>query len=162
MIKNEPKIKGGIIDLNRAQIEHRAAVMALTYQQAVDKDFDGDDLCRTANFKSGEYFGQQELGKMEDKNNVGEFCTRFFNGIALKTFEIEIVSNSIDEVILEFHYCPLVSMWQKLGIPEATIDKLCDIAMETDRSIAKVMGYKLDITQTIASGCESCRMKFYR
>ncbi len=162
MIKNEPKIKGGIIDLNRAQIEQRAAAIALTYQKALEEGADAEKIGLAASTAMGKYLGDQELHKMEDPSDVSEFTSRYFNGIALKTFEIEKTHDTREEVKLEFNYCPLVAMWQKLNFSEDEIAKLCDIAMESDRSLAKTMGFSLEITDTIAKGSKKCHMKFFK
>lgn len=41
---------------------------------------------------------------------------------------------------LQFHHCPLLKAWQDLGFNDEMCAKLCDIAMDGDRNIAKAMG----------------------
>ena len=38
---------------------------------------------------------------------------------------------------VEFHYCPLVAAWKKLGASDEECAVLCDIAMDGDRESAK-------------------------
>jgi hypothetical protein len=36
------------------------------------------------------------------------------------------------------------------------------MAMEGDRGIAEAMGLKLDLNETIAQGCQSCKLRFHK
>ena len=38
--------------------------------------------------------------------------------------------------------------------------KLCDIAMDGDRNIAKAMGFDFHLDDTIANGCPTCQVTF--
>jgi hypothetical protein len=67
-----------------------------------------------------------------------------------------------DAFDVDFHYCPLVSAWQKQGCPDEEIDKLCDWAMEGDRGIAEAFGCELDLAKTIARGDGVCELRFRR
>jgi hypothetical protein len=67
-----------------------------------------------------------------------------------------------DNLIVEFNYCPLINAWKKLGIDDETCELLCDMAMDGDRGIAEAMGYKFDLTDTIAKGCSTCKLHFHK
>jgi hypothetical protein len=72
------------------------------------------------------------------------------------------ISGDKDNLKVDFHYCPLVNAWQKLGFNDETCGLLCDMAMEGDRGIAEVMGLTLDLQETIAQGCSNCKLHFYK
>jgi len=67
-----------------------------------------------------------------------------------------------DSVETHFHYCALVSAWQKLGFDDETCALLCDMAMDGDRGIAEAMGLRLDLTAAIATGCPECTLHFHK
>jgi hypothetical protein len=161
-LKNKPKIGGGIIDLNRAQIEHRASWMALMYEEAEKEGFNIEQATRRAIKRMGNFHGALFKSSLGDGNDFEKFKGIFFNGIAIKTFEMDKIQTSENELKVEFNYCPLLTAWQKLDVSEEQCAKLCDIAMDGDRGIAEALGYKLELTDTIASGCNSCKMRFYK
>mgnify|MGYP000580695362 FL=1 len=66
------------------------------------------------------------------------------------------------EVLVDFHYCPLLTAWKKLGFDDETCALFCDIAMDGDRGIAEGMGLQLDLTETLAEGCPICKLRFYK
>ena len=67
-----------------------------------------------------------------------------------------------DETLsLEFHHCPLLKAWQDLGFDDELCEKLCDIAMDGDRNIAKAMDFDFELGDTIAKGCQTCQIKFH-
>ena len=67
-----------------------------------------------------------------------------------------------DNLKIQFHYCPLLNAWKKLGFDDETCAKLCDIAMDGDRGIAESMGLTLDLKETIAQGCQTCNLHFHK
>lgn len=158
--KNEPKIKGGIIDLNRAQIEHRAGWLALMYDEAEKAGADAESIARKAVKRMGGFHGHLFKSSMKNPENLEEFRKSIFNGISEKTFEMDNIQTSEDELTVEFHYCPLLTAWRKLGFSEERNAKLCDITMDGDRGIAEELGFELELTDTIASGCGTCKLRF--
>lgn len=80
-----------------------------------------------------------------------------------KVFEMEIVENTKDKLYIDFHYCPLVSAWQKLGVEVEDIPLLCDIAMDGDRGIcSKMDGYEFNLGKVIAQGDGICEIRIDR
>jgi hypothetical protein len=75
---------------------------------------------------------------------------------------MEIPSKIEDTLEIRFHYCPLVSGWLKAGIPVEDISKLCDIAMDGDRNIAKTVGVGFSLGKTIATGNHYCEVDFLK
>ncbi len=107
----------------------------------------------------------EALKEGADAQNMTRNAVRrcgFFHPVAMKTFEMDSVQVTDNELTVEFHYCPLVTAWQKIGVDDETCAVLCDIAMEGDRAMAEAIGARLEITDTIAKGCNSCKMKFIK
>ncbi|MBU9736234.1 L-2-amino-thiazoline-4-carboxylic acid hydrolase [Lachnospiraceae bacterium ASD3451] len=135
--------------------------MALTYEEAKKAGADAETITRKAIKRTGNIHGLGWKEKTGDISDLTNFDKVFFNDIGKATFEIE-TSSTIDDVYAEFHYCPLLAAWQKMGYDDETCAHLCDMAMDGDRGIAESMGYKLELTDTIAKGCATCKLHFHK
>lgn len=160
-ITNNPKTSDPIIDVNRAQIEHRATWMALIFDEAEKVGLDAEKITRAAIRRCGHLHGNFFREKCEAPVNCETFGKVFPPPIAIQTFEMDNIQAAPQELNIEFHYCPLVAAWQKLGFDDDRCALLCDLAMEGDRGIAEAMGVKLDLTDRIAEGCPTCKLRFY-
>ena len=162
-ISNKP----GITDdektnINRNAIEHRAAWMGLSYEAARESGADGEAILRSAVARTGclhcAAFGE----KLKEPVKLDEFADVFLTPVGIKTFEMEVTRKTEDSLEIRFHYCPLVAGWLKAGIPAEDIPKLCDIAMDGDRNIAKMVGVDFSLGKTIAAGDDCCEVGFFR
>ena len=145
----------------RKAIEHRATWMVLLLQEARKKGLDWDDFARSAIRKTGCLGGQKRREKMENPDSMAEFATVFAGGTSRKVFEMEVLAADEEAYHLDFHYCPLVSAWQKLGISPEEIEQLCDIAMDGDRGTAdEFPAFEFSLGKTIAEGHEVCQIRF--
>ena len=151
-----------LAEINRTQIEHRAAWMALIYDEMVKAGVDAEAIIRRAIKRCGKIHGERINERCEDSENLESFKTAFLTDLVTKTFDVNPVNSGKDSLDISFNYCALVEAWKKLGIDDKTCALLCDIAMEGDRSIAEVMGYKFELGKTIAQGCSKCNLVFSR
>lgn len=164
MIENKISIKGDpVVDVQRSAIGHRATWTGLTYTKARDdgKAEEAEKFIREAISETGRIHGEQIKSKCSNPENVVSFTEAFLNPNIIKTFEMEFKAKTEDRLDLEFHHCPLVKSWKDLGFDDATCDKLCDMAMDGDRGIAKAMGLEFHLGDTIAKGCHSCQVSFF-
>jgi len=150
------------IEVNRAQIEHRATWMGLIYDEMKKAGVDAEGIIRRAIRRCGKIHGENIRKKCADPKNLEDFRKVFPGDLGINTFNMHPISADKDNVKLDFHYCALVSAWQKLGFDDATCSLLCDIAMEGDMGIAEAMGLKLELTDTIAQGCQTCKLRFHK
>ncbi len=60
---------------------------------------------------------------------------KLFTRPAQMVFEMKISKSTDNELVVDFGHCPLVAAWQKLGCSDEEIARLCDIAMEGDKSV---------------------------
>ena len=67
-----------------------------------------------------------------------------------------------DNLDIDFHYCPLVKVWQKQECSDEEIQLLCDHAMCGDRGIAESFRCKLELPKNIAKGNGVCQIRFVR
>ncbi|MEG1707071.1 MAG: L-2-amino-thiazoline-4-carboxylic acid hydrolase, partial [Clostridia bacterium] len=125
-IKNDATIKNPIVVQVREQLEHRAMWLALLADEAEKKGLDYTEFGRDGVFKCGCIQGRKLAG--------GETSFKFlkknlFSKPAQWMFEMKIQEVSDDKLSIDFHYCPLVKAWQKMGYSDEKIAKLCDTAM---------------------------------
>lgn len=161
-IKNTPvTLDNAVVNARRAANEVRATWMALFYEEAKKDGIDLEPIMRRAIRKTGYLSGLSEKEKLgEGEVTARKFGTRFVTRSAPETFEKEVVQDTEDEYVVDFHYCSLVSAWQKLGIDDETCAKLCDIAMEGDKGVAEALGLDFELGDTIAAGDDTCNLCF--
>jgi hypothetical protein len=162
IITNTPTIKEDKIDLARGCIEHRATWMALTYDEMEKCGCDAEKITRAAIKKCGNIHGLALKAKCENPDSAEDFAIAFLPEDGKKNFEIDILDIDADNLKLEFHYCALVNAWKKLGLDEKKIALLCDMAMDGDRGIAESMGMAFELSDTIAKGCNTCKLHFHK
>jgi len=145
----------------RKAIEHRATWMYLLLKEARDRGLDWDDFARPAIRETGCLGGQQRREKMKNSDSMEEFTTVFAGGTSRAVFEMEVLAADAERYHLDFHYCPLVSAWQQLGVSPEEIEQLCDIAMEGDRGTAdEFPTFEFSLGKTIAQGHAACEIRF--
>ena len=160
-ITNNPSITDDDkVTINRNAIEHRAMWMGLSFKASRESGVDGEQILRSAVAQTGCLHGALIKKKLSEPVKLDEFADIFLTPLGIKTFEMEIKSRTEDNLEIRFHYCPLVSGWLKAGIPVEDIPKLCDIAMDGDRNIAKTVGVGFFLCKTIAEGNHSCEINF--
>lgn len=165
MIDNKITIKGDeAVDLLRGAIGHRATWTGLTYAKAekAGKGEEAETFIREAISQTGEIHGAAIKSRCADPQSVASFADAFVSPNVVKTFEMEFKTKTADRLDLEFHHCPLLKAWQDLGIDDATCAKLCDMAMDGDRGIAKAMGLEFHLGGTIAKGERTCEVSFFK
>ncbi len=163
MITNNPNPVAEIVDVNRAQIEHRATWMGLIYDELVKAGIDAEPILRRAIRRTGNMHGENFKKNCPDPDNCADLKNAFLGDeskVGPQSFNMKNIEADYDNVTVNFNYCALVSAWKKLGFDDETCALLCDIAMDGDRGIADAMGLELDLKQTIAQGCATCDLHF--
>jgi len=171
-IKNKQKKNGSGIQKLRNFFEHRALWLYFLYDEAKKNGLEPESFIPKAIRRCGIYYGMHAFtGKdaaalAENFDNKGRSCRmiqkKLFTPAVRKVFEMKFIGLNDDVFDVDFHYCPLVTAWQKQGCTGEEIDKLCDWAMEGDRGIADVFGCELVLNKTIAKGDEVCQICFKR
>jgi hypothetical protein len=161
-IKNAPNSVDEATEVNRAQIEHRATWMGLIYDEMVKAGVDAEGIIRRAIFRCEQFHGENIKKRCADPNNCEDFRKAFLSDLVVKTFDMRPINADKTSLDVDFHYCALITAWQKLGFDDKTCELLCDMAMDGDRGIAEVMGLKFELAQTIAQGCPDCKLHFQK
>ena len=160
-IKNYPKNKNKIIGAIRGLLEHRAAWLYFLLDEAQKRGINTEDFAKSAVMRCGCFQGDQLMAKAGTKSLKG-LKKILFTMPARMVFEMKILACTDDRLDIDFHYCPLVAAWQAQGVADEEIAKLCDIAMQGDRGIAKSFGCELELGETIAKGYSECEIRFKR
>ena len=160
-IVNEPTIDEEIVVEVRNAIEHRSTWMYLLMKEARDRGLNWDDFAREAIRQTGCIHGARFKALVEDETSIEEFERVFAVGTGRKVFEMEVLEEDDEKYYLDFHYCPLVKAWQKLGVSDEEIEHLCDIAMDGDRGISSQFpAFEFTLGKTIAQGHPVCQIRF--
>lgn len=165
VIKNEAKkyLDDDTTVSVRGAIEHRAAWFYLLLDEGRKRGLEWDDFARTAINRCGHFHGEKKIkDNCPEYENMTEFLKVFIGEEQAKVLELEIADAAEDHLCLDFHYCPLVTAWQKLGCSDEDIAHMCDIAIDGDRGIAEEVGFDLKISKKIAEGDNICRLEFSR
>lgn len=156
MIKNIPEDRGQHIKDLRDAIEHRASWMYLLIKEAQKKGLD-TSFAHDAIKACGCFHGDNKYTKTDD---LMAFAPEFANQNVVDIFQMD-VKTSPEEMAIDFHYCPLVSAWKKLGATDEECAELCQIAMDGDRGIASTFPYfEFNLGKTIAAGDDICEVRF--
>jgi hypothetical protein len=156
MIKNQPTKENDRINLLRNAIEHRATWAYLLIDEAKKRGLD-TSFAHEAIRRCGVFHG---LNKYPRTDELKEFAPAFANQDVIDVFEMEIKENSDERLYIDFHYCPLVSAWLKLGVTEEEMAELCDIAMDGDRGIISTYpNFRFELGRTIAKGGDVCEIR---
>ncbi len=162
-IKNENGIKTPgvkyVVTRIREQLEHRAMWLAVLTDEAEKHGLTLEEYAGDAIRRCGVIQGAKLSGGSKDFRTLKK---NLFDSFARKVFEMDIVESTEDKLSINFHYCPLVKAWQKMGYDDERIKKLCDAAMCGDRGIISQFGGKLNLEQTIADGSDYCKIRFVR
>ncbi|NLU51801.1 MAG: L-2-amino-thiazoline-4-carboxylic acid hydrolase [Clostridiaceae bacterium] len=156
MIKNTPSRTNERTELLRAAIEHRATWAALLIDEARKQGLD-TSFAHNAIMRCGAFHG---LNKYPRTDDLTEFAPAFANEDVVNVFEMEIKESNEEHLHIDFHYCPLVAAWLKLGFPEEDIAEFCDIAMDGDRGIISTYPkFTFELGKTIAKGDDVCEIR---
>lgn len=163
VIKNQPSkyLDDVTTTAVRGAIEHRATWFYLLLDEARKRGLQWDTFARDAVSRCGHFHGQKKIKEnCADYEDMTKFLEVFIGQEQAKVLELEILDKSQDHLLLDFHYCPLVAAWEKLGCSQEDMEMLCDIAMDGDRGIANEVGFDFKILKKIAEGHDTCRIEF--
>lgn len=139
----------------RAAVEDRA-----TWFYLLLKEFNGGQQIREvpeaarAIFK----FGQMKGEKMPPAKTPGEWARNLISPVGTQVFEQKLVKANDDEAVLEFSYCPLVAVWQKLGASTEEVAVLCKMARAGDHGRISPFDLELTFEKLLAEGDDCCRL----
>ena len=156
MIKNVPEKKSEHMEDMRGAIEHRASWMYLLIKEAKKRGLDYS-FAHDAIKACGCFHGDNKYTKTDD---LTAFAPEFANQNVVDIFQMDVTTTP-EEMAIDFHYCPLVAAWKKLGATDEECAELCQIAMDGDRGIASTFPhFDFHLGKTIAAGDDICEVRF--
>ena len=158
-VVNEPKLKNGLLQAIRAQLEHRAFWLYLLCDEAGKRGLDWKDFGSAAIRRCGLSQGA-DLVKKGGTDSLKGLKKTLFTKAAQWVFEMDVKRVDDDHLDIDFHYCPLVKAWQKAGCTDDEIATLCDIAMCGDHGIGDRYGAILELPKCIAKGDDICALRY--
>lgn len=162
-IKNENGIKmpilKSVVARVREQLEHRAMWLAVLADEAEKHGLSPEEYAGEAIYRCGCIQGEKLSGGSKSFKTLKKNLFGFF---AKKVFEMKIIECEDDKLSIDFHYCPLVKAWQKMGYDDEKISKLCRFAMCGDSGIISQFSGELNLKQTLAEGNSHCEIRFVK
>lgn len=163
VIKNTPRITDPVTRRARAFIAHRAQWFYLLLDEARKHNLDWETFAPGAVYRCGLIHGAAHASAAGGPTaSLKALRKRLFGLLPRRIFEVTLRESTDDTLAVDFHYCPLVEAWVKLGATEEEIGKLCDYAMAGDAGIAREFGAELVLGGVIAKGSEVCEVRFER
>jgi hypothetical protein len=166
-VQNKPKRTSFFVQQIRKFFEHRALWLYLLCDEAGKKGIDPavfapDAIRRCGHIHGGRALENAPEGTPNEPPSLKILKKKNFGLLGRRVFEMRIRRLTDDNFDVDFHYCPLVSAWQKEGCSVEEMKRLCDFAMWGDRGIAERFGCVLDLPKTIAAGDGVCEIRFKR
>ena len=159
-IKNKPICQEEYVQKVRGAMQHRAQWLYLLLDEAKKRGADWEDAARAATSRCGCFQGADLNACWEDHSSLKSFAQVFADEDFQKYFDMEILESTDGLLWIKFHHCPLVAGWQAIGCSDQEVAKLCDIAMDGDRNIAKSCGLDFELGETIAEWGSCCELTF--
>lgn len=160
-VLNIPKQKNFLIKAVRSTLEHRAQWLYYLLIEAEKKGLPWEEVGMPAIRACGSLHGKNLVDLAGGTSLLG-LKKKLFTLPARMVFEMKILKAADRDLRIDFGYCPLVAAWQALGCTDQEIARLCDIAMEGDRGIARRFNSRLDLKTAIARGHEKCKLRFIK
>ncbi len=160
-MKNKKIVNEEQVNLVRNAIEHRATWFYLLLDEVRKSGGNMESIGRAAVHRCGCFHGTEKMLKnCKDPGDLRSFLKVFADETGQQVFEMEVLENTKDKLYIDFHYCPLVNAWKKLGVPGEELPLLCDIAMDGDRGIcSEFEGYEFALGKVIAKGEGICQIR---
>jgi hypothetical protein len=159
-IRNEPRRKGWLVTKIRGLFEHRAEWQYLLLDEARKHGLKWSEFAPDAIYRCGLFHGEALASGGGREMGLATLRKKLFSGMGKRIFEMRVLESRPERLEVEFHYCPLVSAWKKMGATDAELGELCDIAMRGDAGIAESFGARLVLGEVIAKGGSVCSLTF--
>ncbi len=155
-IKNIPAVKDPLIKKLHAANENRGLWFYYLLKNAHEKGYDIEEIARRGIRAVGHSNRENHPDTTDLKTMVDSFMG---DSVNRKLFDMEIVSETEDEVHIEFHYCPMCGQWIKTSDDQEFIEKICDIAMDVDRGLFDMYDcFEFELGKTICQGHDTCQV----
>lgn len=158
-IKNEPRNQDNAqINYIRQIHAKNAEFLGSIYQEGVEQNVDIESIMKNAFKKRGCRLGQQVSQLITEEKGLTA-VKDILLGADGDVYDIEVQEWSKDKIDLHYYFCPQIPGWQKMGLSDEEMSKMCRIIMDSDAGLADGMGCTFSLGKTIADGHEYCEIK---
>jgi len=159
---NKPKLTNKNVKGLRDISARRASTIALMIDEARKRGLD-ESFARNAIYQYGKAIGSALFARVDNPDDMIEFAKYFGTDHNHDIYEMETVTSDESRLEIDFHFCPYVEQWIKMGYSPEDIELLCDIAMDGDRAIGDCFPkIEFMLGKTIAQGYPVCQIRFIK
>ena len=161
---NKPTKTDEVTTMMRSLCAKRACTQYYCAVEAEKAGLKDDAWMDTAMKQYGYDTARAIEANMKDPGDLEEFAQNFGVGLDRDIYEMETGEQNAERFSLHFHYCPFVTKWIEMGVPEEQLPRLCYLAMGGDRGVGEVFeakhGIRFTLGKTIAQGNPTCDLLF--
>lgn len=148
----------------RAAFENRAVVYRYIFDELVEElgEERAAGIMRRAIRRRGVAHGREKYADAARSRDFGTIARLFCESSAAdgELFTPAVAEAGADGAVLTMASCPLVDAWRALGLDEAAVDLMCDIAAEVDRGAFEGVGLEIDIEERLGEpGATHCVLR---
>ncbi len=154
MLKTDKSHQSEEIEKMRGMIKDRGGYLYYLAKAAQASDPDWEKAFRKGLIAYGYMRYRACFTKVE---GLEGFAAAYLSDTTKKIFDSEIIEKDENHLVIKAGYCPLMHAWVECGGDDATVAKLCDIAMDGDRAMVNsIPALDFSLRKSLAFGDEQC------
>ncbi|MEG0913150.1 MAG: L-2-amino-thiazoline-4-carboxylic acid hydrolase [Oscillospiraceae bacterium] len=161
-IKNEWATQSREAMLYRFVLASSAEKNALNALEFEKRGIPYEDVYRCTSCQLAEANAKKFKSHMENPDDLRDWGKQLSPELGRETFGMEVLESTEDCFSMDMHFCPHLKGWQDVGLSDEMCAKLCDLAMEGDKAMAKAMDYDFENPMRLADGDCVCRVAYRR
>lgn len=151
-VKKEPREKE--IEVMRALIRDRGSYLYCLVDAAQRAGVDWEGIARAGMTRFGCLKYQ---AKFTEIKGLDDFLAAYLTPETKKIFDSDLIERDEDHAVIKAGYCPLMHAWVECGGDDAQVAKLCDIAMDADRTqVNSIPALRFSLRKSLAEGDAQC------
>ena len=128
-VKKEPRAKE--IEIMRALIRDRGSYLYCLVEAAKRAGVDWESIARAGMTQFGCLKYQAKFTQIQ---GLDDFLETYLTPETKQIFDSDLIERDEDHAVIKAGYCPLLHAWLECGGDDSGAAKLCDIAMDADRT----------------------------
>lgn len=153
-VKKEPRAKE--IEIMRALIRDRGSYLYCLVEAAKKAGVDWESIARAGMTQFGCLKYQAKFTQIQ---GLDDFLETYLTPETKQIFDSDLIERDEDHAVIKASYCPLLHAWLECGGDDAGAAKLCDIAMDADRTqVNSIPALRFSLRKSLAEG--DCQCEF--
>lgn len=151
-VKKEPRERE--IEVMRALIRDRGSYLYCLVDAAKQAGVDWENIARAGMTQFGCLKYQAKFTQVK---GLDDFLETYLTPETKKIFDSDLIERDENHAVIKAGYCPLMHAWMECGGNDAEIAKLCDIAMDSDRTqVNSIPALHFSLRRSLAEGDPQC------